>query len=49
MNNIYLLFIDWHFVAIMISPKILGSENGLCQSDRYIFGVGHNGEFWNFC
>ena len=31
-NIIYLLFRVWHFVAIMISPSILGSENGLCQS-----------------
>ena len=48
-NIIYLLFRVWHFVAIMILPSILGSENGLCQSDRFLSGFGQNGEFWNFC
>ena len=35
-NIIYLLFRVWHFVAIMISPNTLGSENGLCQSMVYV-------------
>ena len=39
-NIIYLLF-----VAIMISPNTLGSENGLCQLDRFLSGFGQNGEF----
>ena len=47
-NIIYLLFRVWHFVAIMISPNTLGSENGLCQLDRFLSGFGQNWRILEF-